>query len=177
MRARKLEEENFDITTINGFNRLYDLYASKVFGFLMHNLQDEMAAEDLLQDLFTDTWQRRYEIKVRDSLEKYLISACKYKLIDFYRKADKVSDLEQVKPRENSSITPEDWVIFSQSKSRMFAIFNKMPVRTKEIFLLSRKQGLSNKEVAKNLKVSEKTVEYHISKTLKLLRTYFFIFF
>ncbi|MEM8938329.1 MAG: hypothetical protein AAGC64_03165 [Bacteroidota bacterium] len=48
MRARKLEEANFDITTTKGFNRLYDLNASKVFRFLMHNLQNEMAAEDLL---------------------------------------------------------------------------------------------------------------------------------
>ncbi|MEM6841399.1 MAG: RNA polymerase sigma-70 factor [Bacteroidota bacterium] len=170
--------EGYDITTKEGFTTLYDLYSSKVFGFLMHNLQDSEEAKELLQDVFADVWHQRHSIKIQRSVESYLITMCKYKLVDYFKNDRNVVSLETSSPTEtSSSTTPEDWAIFTQVKARMLTAFKKMPARTKEIFLLSRKEGLTNKEIAHNLNVTEKTVEYHITKTLKQLKTFFFIFF
>lgn len=178
MSARKLNEQPINITTKAGFDTLYDLYAAKVFGFLMHNLQNNDEAKDLLQDVFADVWHQRHSTNITTSIERYLITISKYKLIDFYKKNQKVVALETSPLSEQAtSATPEDWVVFTQMKERMLTAFQNMPTRTKEIFFLSRKDGLTNKEIAKNLNVTEKAVEYHITKTLKQLKTFFFLFF
>lgn len=178
MKVGRLQEEKPDIATKSGFNALYEGYASKAFGFLLHHLQNEKEAEDLLQDVFADLWHKRHRIEVKGQMENFLITACKYKLIDHFRKNKNRSILEvDPAPQKWAVPTPEDMMLLSELKSRLFASFKKLPARTKEVFLLSRKEGLTNKEIAKNLFVSEKTVEYHIGKTLKQLKTYFFLLF
>ena len=175
MKVRRLQKENLEITTKSGFNELYNLYASKAFGFLLHHLQNEKEAEDLLQDVFADLWYKRHKIEVKGAMENFLITACKYKLVDYFRKNKKALILElDTVPQKSTGTTPEDMVVFNELKSKLLTNFKKMPTRTKEVFLLSRKSGLTNKEIAKNKKVTEKAVEYHISKMLQQLKTYFF---
>ena len=178
MKVRRLEKEKLDITKKSGFDKLYELYSYKAFSFLIHHLQNRQEAEDLLQDVFANLWYKRHEIEVKGEMENFLITSCKNKLVDYFRKNKTTSSLEVVHVSEKSnSSTPEDLMVFSELKSKMLKNFRKMPARTKEVFLLSRKNGLTNKEIAKNLQVTEKTVEYHISKTLKQLKTYFFLLF
>lgn len=109
-------------------------------------------------------------------MESYMITICKYKLIDHYKAQSKVPEVKNDQQIELLSPSPEEGIIFKQQKTEMLAAFKKMPPKTKQIFLLSRNKGLSNKEIANNLNVSEKTVEYHISKILKKLKTLLSIF-
>lgn len=178
MRVRKLDTEKLDITTKEGFDLMYSRYSNKIFGFFMSHLQDKVLAEDLLQDVFTDLWAKRHQTNILGPLENYLITVCRYKLVDFIRSQKKELRVDvALRPEKSSEATPEDSLIFSEFKSRVLESFKQMPTRTKEIFLLSRKQGLTNRQIADNMKLSEKTVEYHIGKTLKHLRTYLSSFF
>lgn len=178
MKVRRLKEEKLDITKKSDFNRIYELYGYKAFSFLIHHLQNRQEAEDLLQDVFVNLWQKRHEIEIKGKMENFLITSCKNKMIDHFRKNKKIlhQDLEDI-PEKQVVTTPEDVMVLAELKSKMLGNFKKMPTRTKEIFLLSRKNGLTNKEIAKNLKITEKTVEYHIRKTINQLRTlYSFLF-
>ncbi|MEM6736587.1 MAG: sigma-70 family RNA polymerase sigma factor [Bacteroidota bacterium] len=177
MTVRKLVNNTPDFTTKEGFNALYYQHSVRAFEFLMRKLKNKSQAMDLLQDVFADIWHRRYNIDVKISMESYIITICKYKLIDHYKAQLKLSEIKDSQQTELFSSSPEDGMIFMQKKTQMLAAFKKMPTKTKRIFLLSRRQGLSNKEIAKDLSVSEKTVEYHISKILKKLKTFIFIFF
>ncbi|MEM6895707.1 MAG: sigma-70 family RNA polymerase sigma factor [Bacteroidota bacterium] len=178
MKVRTLEEEKLDITKKSDFNQIYELYGYKAFSFLIHHLQNRQEAEDLLQDVFANLWHKRHQIEVKGKMENFLITSCKYRLIDHFRKNKKIShqQLEGV-PEKQVSTTPEDIMVLSELKSKMLSNFKKMPTRTKEVFLLSRKNGLTNKEIAENLKITEKTVEYHIRKTISQLRTLFSFLF
>lgn len=178
MRVRKLDTEKLDIATKEGFDLVYSRYSTKIFGFFMLHLQDRILAEDLLQDVFADLWSKRHQTKILGPMENYLITVCRYKLVDYIRsqKKELLVDLE-LRPEKSSEETPEESLIFSEFKSRMLKSFKQMPTRTKEIFLLSRKQGLTNRQIAENMNLSEKTVEYHIGKTLKHLKTYLSSFF
>ena len=166
-----MKKKDLDFKTIKGFSELYNTYAPQVFSFFIYNLGEREIAEDLVQELFANIWFKRHSIDIDDSIENYLLRSAKYKLIDHYRKEEKEHVLMPYhnieKPVNNS---PEDLYIFSEIKATIFKVIKKMPRKAREIFFLSRKKGLPHKEIAKNLSVSEKTVEYHIGKTIRRIR-------
>ena len=178
MKIRKLQIDHLDITTYSGFKSIYDEYSPKVYGFFMDKLRNPELVEDLLQDVFSDIWENRHKIVLKGPLENYLMTVCKYKIIDFNKSRQRAVMLDSANTsKQRSNTTPEDWLIYSELKAKTLSTLKTLPTRTKEVFIKSRLKGLSNGEIAKKLNVSEKTVEYHIGKSLKLLRKNFHTFF
>lgn len=81
-------------------------------------------------------------------------------------------NIEVEKQEIPASTNPEELLIFDEQKNLAFSTLKKFPIRTREVFLMSRKNAMKTKEIAKKLSLSEKSVEYHITKALKLMRTY-----
>ncbi|MFH7010386.1 RNA polymerase sigma factor [Flavobacterium sp. FlaQc-52] len=158
-----------DINSESAFKLAYLRYSAKVYGVCIHKVQSKEDAEEIVQDVFRSAWENREKFKTGEPLENYLIKAAKYKLIDYYRKQQvKNQHLTIVsETAETSNNSTEDHMRFTDLKETVFSALHKLPSKTKEIFWMSRKKGLTNKEIAAELKVSEKTIEYHISSALK----------
>ena len=161
-----------------GFDELYNRYAPKVFSYFVHNLNNRELAEDFVQELFTKFWFKRNDIKIEDSIENYLITSAKFKLINHYHKRQKEKlFVQNDQPDPTGVPSPEDQLIYRQCKERVFNVVKKMSRTSRQIFFLSRARGLSNKEISKKMALSEKSVEYHISKTLRRLHKYITLLF
>ncbi|MEO1486779.1 MAG: sigma-70 family RNA polymerase sigma factor [Bacteroidota bacterium] len=177
MKSIENDDGIFKLDSLKGFRHFYYQNSDKVYNFFMYHLDNSEVSEDLVQELFIYLWTKRDTITIRGPIENYIMSCAKHALIKYYRTRGKEKllyvdfDIEEI---ENT--TPEILLQYAETKQRMVDVLKKIPKKTREIFLLSRNHGLSNKEIARRTSLSEKSVEYHIGKTLKRLRRYIALF-
>lgn len=155
------------------FEELYDRYFRLLFNFAFSKVHDEFAAQEIVQELFVSVWQKRAQNEIV-TCRPYLFAAVKKLIISFYRKEytrqhhynqwEKFHD-------DISGLATDQQAIIADLQNRYEEGLHLLPPKCREVFVLSRK-GLSNKEIAEQLTISEKTVEQHITKALRILRNF-----
>ncbi|CAG5016222.1 hypothetical protein DYBT9275_05501 [Dyadobacter sp. CECT 9275] len=156
------------------FAEVHRRFSTSLFALAYRKTGDETVAEDLVQDLFVALWTGRDTIHPEKALNSYLFSALKNRIISYYRKQlhrDSVS-LSVLQPEtlvSYSANAVEEYINFRQANESYQVQLQNLPEKTREVFELSR-SGLTNKEIGGLLGLAEKTIEFHISKSLKLLR-------
>lgn len=161
------------------FESVYHLYWEKMYAAAYKRVKNSEAAEEIVQDLFTDLWQRRGLLPAVTSLSAYLYSAIHYRAIDYIRKEITKNRYERYVGlyRLDFDNTTEDQLLFNDLNAYISKEIETLPVKCREVFKLSRNGHKSNKEIAQALGISEKAVEKHITKALKHLRTTLHLFF
>lgn len=154
------------------FREIYLRYWDKLFYLAAKKLQDLPEAESIVQDVFVDLWQRRAQLDIRESLEGYLVVAVKYRVLNFLARQDRARLYEQYAEQQLAAahLSTEEWLRFEDLKDWLDKMVNRLPEKCRIAYRL-REKGLSQKEIARQMQVSEKTVETHISRALKVLRT------
>jgi RNA polymerase sigma-70 factor (family 1) len=149
------------------FEVLYRRYWLKIFRYAVSRVEDPNTAEDLCHDVFLSLWNRRESLSIQ-TLEAYLIQAIKYGVIGFLKsRLDKhiVSYPEDLKDLHTEQLLAFNGLYEAWNKA-----INQIPDKSRVVFQLSKVQHYSNKEIAAQLKLSEKAVEYHMSKALGIMR-------
>lgn len=155
------------------FTVVYKRYCYRLFTVAYRKLKNRLAAEELVQDLFADLWNRRSSIQICH-LENYLLSAIRYRVIN-YIKAQKVKSGYELYCRMHANeidMDTEKKLAYDDLSEVLLASLRKLPEKSREIFQLSRLEYCTVLEIAKRVNLSEKSVEYHLTKSLKLLRFY-----
>ena len=164
-------KRKWNLGAIEDFEEVYNEYAPKLYGLCLTGTKNPEVSEDIVQEVFRKAWERRHKIDTSQPLENYFVKLAKHEMIDSFRKS-KYEKRKKASPVSKNILetTPENLLILEEQKANAVAILKKFPNKTKRIFLLSRKHGITNKEIAKKLSVTEKSVEYHISKVLRRLK-------
>ena len=154
------------------FKELYTLYSSPIYYFVYAILSDKSLAEDITQSCFVKVWERRVELDLSKKFSAYLYTIAKNLV---YRESERqVQDaryLEFVKGAGGEkSQTVEEAIHLKFIQEEINNLINELPPARKKIFVLSRFKGYSNKEIAEELSVSERTVETQIYRTLLYLK-------
>jgi len=155
------------------FDEIYNRYWAILFSQAYKRLGNKENTEELLQDLFTKLWMNRHEITVTNSLGAYLAGSVKYLVLNQVAK-EAVRTRFAVAQKQalvvHTNLTEE--TIISQELDGLVAQeVEKLAPKCRSVFVLSRFNQYSNKEIAQELNISEKTVENQITKAIKLLRT------
>jgi RNA polymerase sigma-70 factor (ECF subfamily) len=151
------------------FDQIYARYFSSLYTYAYKILQDRDECQDAIQDIFIWIWEHKEKIEI-DSLKNYLIASVKYKLVRSIKTSKRHAEILSSKvPSTNITIQEPD-VEIKELKKVIADALSLLPTRAKEVFSLSRSQYLSNKEIASKLGISEKTVENHITLSLRRLR-------
>jgi RNA polymerase sigma-70 factor (family 1) len=155
------------------YRTLYDRYWNKLLVQAMLKLHVEEEAEEILQDVFLNLWRRRKTIQIKNTFHTYIASIVKYEIFRQLgrQKAKntlegKVSALYTVEDN-----TTQDWLDFEDLRDQIEAAVCSLPEKCQLVFRLSREQGFTEKQIAGVLHISPKTVEAHIGKALKTLRS------
>jgi len=127
------------------------------------------AAEDLVQETFVKFWLGRHKFDIQKNIQAYLNGMLKNNIINYFhqeqrKKTTAFHDDEEVLDNETS-----EYLEFNNLHEFYEQSLLKLPQKCREVFILSRK-GYSLKEISASMNISEKTVEAHISKALKILR-------
>lgn len=156
------------------FDTIYKQYCKRLYGFVIRYVKQEEDAEGIVQEVFIKIWENRDKIDVYSSFESYIFTISYNSVIDLLRKRvhekkylEHLSSLQEV---ENGfEITDE--IHFNELNDRIQYLLNKLTPRQKEIFQLSREEGLTHEEIAKKLCISVSTVKNHIVSVLKFLKS------
>ena len=150
------------------FRQNYQHLCQRVFGIT----NDLEAAEDIVQEVFINFWNRNKERKV-DIPEAYLYRACLNKALDYKsshkRKAQLLQAHHQEKVQE-SERSPQQKMEQQELEHRVQQVIASLPAMCRKVFLLSRYEEMSHKEIAAFLNISPNTVDNHIKKALSILR-------
>ena len=151
---------------------LYSYYYPRLYEFSRSFLKLEQGIDDILQEVFIRIWQNRKGIKDPASFNAYIFTITRNLLLNELRSRLHRENLKDEIRRLSIAGEYEgfDQTQFKDLKSRVDVIVGELPERQKEIFLMSRTEGLSHKEIASRLQITTKTVEYHISLAIKSLK-------
>lgn len=153
-------------------DEIYGLYYAKILSFCRAYLKDENLALDIVQETFIKLWEKRASIQSNSKLEALLFTITKNALFDLFRKkATEEKYLDYLSAYQSSnSISTESIVGYESLKDEYEKLIPQLPQKRRQVFLMSRKEGLSNKEIAKRMGISEKTVENQITQALAFFR-------
>jgi len=145
--------------------------------YALHYLHDVEQVEDVVQDCFVRLLEATNEPQ---NSRAWLYTAVRNRCIDLLRQHNPL--LTDIQPKDLDGLISDDEAQErSFSEARLWEAIDGLPSRCREIFLLSKRDGLTYREIAQRLGLSEKTVEHQVSKALKRLRgqqnNFFFIFF
>lgn len=153
------------------FERAYDLYWEKIFSVCYNNIKELEPAKGMVQDIFKSLWERRDELELQN-VEHYLVRAAKFKVFEYIRNKvsrQKHNEFQAMDCRVTSNCT-EEQVLFNDLKEKVNLLVDTLPCQCKRVYKMSREQGMSNKEIAGLLYISERAVEYHITKAMSRLK-------
>lgn len=149
---------------------IFDEYYDMVFYAVYRIVSDKNTAEDLSQDVFMRLWEKRHQIIINGSIGAYIRRMAINEGLGYLRK-NKKYDIEEIQdqhsPLTNSG---EDTYIDGELEQQIQQAIATLPPRCKTVFVLSRFEELSYKEISEKLDISPKTVENQISKALKIMR-------
>ncbi|MBV7529450.1 RNA polymerase sigma-70 factor [Chitinophaga sp. sic0106] len=153
------------------FNEIYRRYWDKLYYLAAKKLQELEEAESIVQDVFVDLWHRREQLRIHENLEGYLVVAVKYRIINYLARQDRFRSYQQyISTRQNiNDSTTEDWISFEDLREWLFKMVAQLPEKCRMAYQL-REEGFTQKEIAQQMQISEKTVETHISRALKAIR-------
>lgn len=154
------------------FTELYNRYWDKLLFIAGIKMRDLAIAEEMVQDIFFDIWNRRETLNVTGELEAYLAVSMKYKVINAQAKLNRNAEYQRylfdhVALQDNST---EEWLSFNELREKLSLLVNKLPEKCRITYQLSREDFLTQKEIATKLKVSEKAVEANLSRAKKFIR-------
>ena len=156
------------------YKEIYTRYWRQVYLAALKKVDSKEIAEELAQDLFCSIWEKRGR-NIIDNLGGYLNRAIRYQVIDYIRMKltqDKYINHTRTRTSENLYPDGENSTIFKELSDAIHAAILKLPEKSREIFILSRFEHKSTKEIALIIGLTEKAVEYHITKCLKAMRLY-----
>jgi len=173
------EEESLILQLKNGdgraFEKIYRLYANRLYGNLLKLIKSETICQEILQDVFLKVWDSRKKIDTEKSFRSFLFKIGENKVFDYYRKAarDKRKQAEFISNALAACDSADD-AIFAEEKSAILQkAIDALPAQRQQVFRLCKLEGKSYKEVSEQLGISVSTISDHIVKATKSIRDYF----
>jgi len=151
------------------FSEIYNLYWKQLYRTAFTILRDEEGASDALQEMFLHLWRRRRELNIV-SLKAYLHQSVRLTVLKAIRSQKVDAGFYKRLAEVTTEIIEEDPMIFKDNLYLLQRLIDSLPVDCRQIFLMSREEEMSYKQIAGKLEISVKTVEKKMSKSLKLIR-------
>jgi len=176
---KKTDGAEFDVVeslrkgSVSAFEHIFRLYWKPLYTMARAKLDSHDDAEEVLQQVFSNLWEQRDRLRV-ENLSAYLFTAVKNRIINCIR-----SRINQRKYWEyyrtfvpKDQHTTENMVTLDDMNEVLEAAINLLPEKSRKVFKLSRFEGRSNSEIANLLKLSEKAIEYHLTRSLREIRVH-----
>lgn len=156
-------------------NTLFFKYYNPLLNFAKTYIA-ENDAEEVISDIFFDLWVKRKTLNIEVSLKIYLYKMTANRCINVIRRDRKRKDLivgeeQGAEVDLYTSLQPDAFLILSQTKQQLKELVDQLPLKCKTVFLLSRNDMLSHKEISDILNISINTVNTQLYRALKFLRT------
>ncbi|HFC01018.1 MAG TPA: RNA polymerase sigma-70 factor [Phaeodactylibacter sp.] len=151
---------------------LFRRHYSSICRAVYRILKDNNLSEDIAQEVFLGLWKKRENLNITSSVQAYLKRAAINKSLNYIRdQRIKLNDEVEMPLLSNNQSSTQQQLEADDLQKIINQTIDNLPKRCRVIFVLSRFEEMSYKEIATELNISIKTVENQISKALKILRT------
>lgn len=161
------------------FEHLFKTYHLKLFSFAKRILKDDTLARETVHDVLLRLWNRKNKIVLKKSLESYLIISTKNQCINYLR--TRKSEIKALSDKDINLIEDEldyyqaegilDILMSADLEDRIQNAIQQLPKQQQKVFILSRFDGHSSREISRELKLTLRTVETHLYLALKFIKT------
>jgi RNA polymerase sigma-70 factor (ECF subfamily) len=157
---------------VEAFRRLFERYQPILFRQVLYQTGETDLAHEIVQQTFISVWEHRSSLQPHLSFLAYILRISRNLIIDAgkHQKIRDHIDAALPPPAQSELDDPAEALHFAMLQEKITAIINDLPPKCREIFLLSRFEGKTNREIADLLQLSVRTVEHQISNALKVLR-------
>ncbi len=157
---------------VEAFDSIYNKYSGKLYVFGFKYLRSKDEAEELVQSIFLKVWENYKKLKKESSFKSYLFTIAYNEICNLFRKRNYQQKFINDSLYENSqsSYEIETGIDNKSVLDHVHQIINELPEKQKTIFLKSRQEGKSTKEIAEEIGLSPGTVDNYISDALKFIR-------
>lgn len=155
---------------IHAFNTLFNAYSGRLYNFAKIYLKSSSESEELVQEVFTIVWDKRKGLISGLSFKSYLFTIAFNVIKKHFRTRHYKNEFLKSLNNTDLDLQTTDKVSYESLCDFLRELVDRMPNRRREIFIKSRFEGLSIKEISKDLEISHKTVENHLTIALKFIR-------
>lgn len=162
------------------FDDIYNIYYKKAYLFVRSYVHDDTTAEDIVTEGMITLWMQLKNQEL-DNIQSFLFTILRNKALDLLRRQltqqklhKKIADTHQrdLEIRISSLQSSEyNTMLLNEMQDIISKTIQKMKPKTRQVFILSRYELLTNRDIAKKLQITTKGVEYHMSTALSMLRT------
>jgi len=156
---------------ILAFNTLYKEYSGRLYRFAFGYLKTEAEAEELVQEVFTIIWEKRTDLKENLSFKSFLFTIAFNIIRKHFRTKAYLSEYFKTGISDDKDLQTSQKITYDSLHQYITDLVGQLPERRKAIFIKSRFEGQSIKEIAEELQISHKTVENQLTNALKFIRT------
>lgn len=159
----------------DSFQRLFECYSKPLFKFSLSYLKSKEAAEDVVQEVFLKIWDNKKDIRTDTSFQSYLFTIALNSIRKQFNKLSKLNEIKHdilIDFSKNKSDFDEN-ADYQSLLDILNELVDQMPERRRQVFLKKKIEGKSLKEIAEELNITAKTVEYHITEAMKFLKQEF----
>ncbi len=156
---------------MEAFDQIFNKYGDRLFGFAFNYLKSKEETEGLVQDVFMKIWENRTKLKKEASLKSYIFTIAYHKMCKLFRKKhihERFLDEKAFALDATDSL--EEQLVYKATLEQVDRLIEKLPEKQKVIFVKSRKEGKSSREIAEEMNLAPGTVDNNISEALKFLR-------
>ena len=157
---------------IKAFGKIFSFYHKRIYSFCLNLHQSPDDAEETVQKVFVALWEQRSQVDENKPLASYLFTIARYIVYQEFRHQvyKKAAFDHFVLNSYDFNETTKDDVLFNELVSFLEKIIEKLPDRQRQIFKLSRFSGLTYRQIANQLEISENTVDTQIRRALEFIR-------
>lgn len=163
---------NTTVLTESSYEELFRQWYAPLCKLVFRILQDKALTEDTVQEVFVKLWEKRAELKIEVSIKAYLYRAAinaSYNHLEKHKRYGKLS-LDDMTAEPSDTYTADTQLHAKELEKRIGKALESLPEACREVFILSRYESLSYKEIAETLGISVKTVENQMGKALRIFR-------
>jgi RNA polymerase sigma-70 factor (family 1) len=159
-----------DLRDDGAFEQAFRQYFPGLCAYAHRFVPDIETAEEVVQEVFTQLWEKRAGLELKSSLKSYLFRSVHNRCLNQIRNEKVRVHHHQTHQTERPDASFYDPAIVADVKHRVYEAIGRLPAQRGKIFRMSRFEALSYKEIAEKLELSPKTVEVQMGKALKQLR-------
>lgn len=152
---------------------IYLNYWEDVLDSAYKRVKDEEIAQDITQEIFISLWENRERLSIEGSLRAYLQGAVKFKVINYFKSSvvkDKHKEDLRLLIGEETELSAENKLMIKDLNKEIDVAISALPEKMRQVFLMSRRQEKTIREISDELGLSAQTVKNQISAALKVLK-------
>jgi len=156
----------------HAFTEIYNRHWKQVLYYAAQKTEDIAVAEDIVQDVFVSLWKRRAQLEIIAEFKNYLIVSIKYRVIKFLnrQRIKRLAEQSNVLNYDVLDDSTQQYLDFDELRSALEEMVSKLPERTALIYRMNKEEGMSHREIAIEMGMSEKAVNANLVRTKKILR-------